>query len=170
VGAIRASRPDDPIPLAELLTRFVLTRPGRWFAINVAARVDPFLMRLTGGRVSCFGRAPVVLLTVRGRRTGKPRTCPLLYYTEGDDAILVASNFGRESHPAWYHNVLAAPEVTLTSRGGSGRYRGREVTDEAERRRLYADFERMTRAYGNYRERTESSGRTIRVLRLTPKT
>ena len=168
MGAVRPVSPEDPVPLVGVLTRFVLTRPGRWFAINVAARIDPFLMRLTGGRLSSFGRAPVVLLTVTGRRTGRLRTCPLLYYTEGTDAILVASNFGRASHPAWYHNTVANPEVTLTSRGGSGRYRASEVVDDEERRRLYRGFERITRVYGNYLGRTESSGRTIRVLRLSP--
>jgi deazaflavin-dependent oxidoreductase (nitroreductase family) len=146
----------------------ILTRPGRWFAINVAARVDPFLMRLTKGRVSCFGRAPVLLLTVRGRKTGKPRTCPLLYYTDGGDVILVASNFGRAGHPAWCRNAVANPDVTVLSRGRSGRYRASEVVDEDERRRLFEGFERMTRVYANYRARAGSYGRTIRILRLTP--
>ncbi len=168
MGAIRSVRPEDPVPLAELLTRIVLTRPGRWFAINIAARIDPFVMRLTRGRLSCFGTAPIVLLTVRGRRTGLIRTCPLLYYTDGGDAILVASNFGRASHPAWYYNVVANPEVTLMSRGKSGPYRASEVADDEERHRLFRGFERITRVYGNYKGRTDSSGRTIRVLRLTP--
>jgi deazaflavin-dependent oxidoreductase (nitroreductase family) len=168
MATIRNVRPEDRFPFVEPLTRFVLTRPGRWFAINVAARIDPILMRLTAGRVSCFGRAPVVLLTARGRRTGRARTTPLLYYTEGEDAILVASNFGRERHPAWYHNVVANPDVTLTSGGGSGAYRASEVVDDEERERLYRGFERITRVYGDYRGRTGSSGRTIRVLRLTP--
>ena len=168
MGAIRSVRPEDPVPLVGLLSRFVLTRPGRWFAINVVPRIDPFVMRLTRGRLSCFGRAPIVLLTVRGRRSGALRTCPLLYYTEGDDAILVASNFGRASHPAWYHNVVANPDVHLTSRGGSGPYRASEVLDEDERRHLFGGFERITDVYTNYKDRTDSSGRTIRVLRLEP--
>ena len=146
----------------------MLSPAGRWFAINVASRIDPFLMRVTNGRFSSFGRAPILLLAVRGRKSGELRTTPLLYYTEGDDVILVASNFGREAHPAWYHNALAASHVTLTSGGRSGHYRASEVTDEEERHRLFLGFERLTRVYTNYVGLAESYGRRIRVLRFTP--
>lgn len=145
----------------------MLSRAGRWFAINVASRIDPYLMRATNGRLSSFGKAPILLLTVRGRKTGELRTLPLLYYTEGDDVILVASNFGRATHPAWYYNALAAPDVTLMSGGRSGTYRSSEVTDEEERLRLFEGFERLTRAYTNYIGLAGSYGRQIRVLRFT---
>ena len=146
----------------------MLSSAGRWFAINVASRIDPFLMRMTNGKLSCFGRAPILLLSVRGRKSGELRTTPLLYYTEGDDVILVASNFGRETHPAWYHNALAAPQVALMSGGRSGAYRASEVSDEGERRRLFGGFERLTRVYTNYLGLAQSCNREIRVLRFAP--
>src|SRR5580765_4889858 len=95
---------------------FVRSPAGRWFGINVSARIDPLLLRITGGRISSFQMAPIVALTVPGRRSGRPRTAPLLYFTDGDDVVLVASSFGREHHPAWYHNLRAHPEATLTAR------------------------------------------------------
>jgi deazaflavin-dependent oxidoreductase (nitroreductase family) len=168
VGRVPAVQPEASFPLKELLTRFAMSRPGRWFAIHVAARVDPQLGRLTRGRLTSFLTAPVVLLTVRGARTGRERTCPLLYYTEGDDVIVIASSFGRERHPAWYHNLRATSEATLTSRGRSGRYRPREVTDEDERLRLYRRAESLYRGWRDYEVRAGSFGRRIAVFRLSP--
>jgi deazaflavin-dependent oxidoreductase (nitroreductase family) len=141
------------------------TRAGRRLAMTLAARVDPWLLRRTNGRLSCTPHIRQVLLTVPGRRSGELRTTPLLYFTQGDEVILTASSFGRDRHPAWYLNVRAHPEVTLTSKGRTGRYLAREETDEAERARLLALAARMFSAYGGYVERTS---RRIPILRLTP--
>ena len=141
------------------------TRPGRRLAIELAARVDPWLLRRTNGRLSTTPHIKQVLLTVPGRRSGEPRTTPLLYYTQGDEVILIASSFGRDKHPAWYLNVTAHPEVTLTSKGATARYLAREEGDETERERLLGLAARMFSAYGGYVERTT---RRIPVLRLTP--
>lgn len=141
------------------------TRAGRRAAMELAARVDPWLLRRTNGRLSTTPHIKQVLLTVPGRRSGELRTTPLLYFTQGDDVILVASSFGRERHPAWYLNVRAHPEVTLTSKGHSARYVAQEVTDDAERERLLALAAEMFSAYAGYVRRTT---RRIPVLRLRP--
>lgn len=148
--------------------RLALTRPGRWMAINIASRIDPLLLRLTGGRTGSFPEGKVVLLTVPGRRTGEPRTTPLLYYTEGDDVILIASSFGREKHPGWYYNLVAGPECELRAGAAGGRYRAQEVTDDAERRRLYDRAHALYSGYAGYEDRAGAVGRRIPVLRLTP--
>lgn len=142
------------------------TRAGRWFAITVAARVDAFLLRLTRGRAGAFVGARVVVLTVPGRRSGQPRSQPLLYYTEGDDVIVIASSFGRHRHPAWYHNVKAHPEVVLSARGRTGRYLADEVADP-ERKRLYDRAKLLYEGWEDYEQRTDGV-RTIPVLRLRP--
>ena len=49
------------------------------------------------------------------------RTVPLVYFTDGDRVILMASNYGGTRHPAWYHNIKATPEVTLYAAGCTGR-------------------------------------------------
>jgi deazaflavin-dependent oxidoreductase (nitroreductase family) len=148
--------------------RFAQTAVGRWLAINVAARVDPLLLRLSGGRVASFPQAKVVLLTVPGRRSGEPRTTALLYYTEGDDVIVIASSYGRDKHPGWYHNVIAHPEVELRVGSRGGRYRAAEVADEAERRRLYDRARLVYSGFEGYEERAGAAGRRIPVLRLSP--
>ena len=148
--------------------RFAQTRPGRWLAIHLAPRLDPVLLKLTGGRVGSFPKAKVVLVTVIGRRSGEPRTAPLLYFTEGDDVILLASSYGRERHPAWYLNACANPEVEVRQGRAGGRYRARDVVDEAERRRLYDRAQGIFTGYAGYETRAAAAGRTIPVLRLTP--
>jgi deazaflavin-dependent oxidoreductase (nitroreductase family) len=144
------------------------TAGGRWLAINVSSRVDPLLLRLSGGRVATFPQARVVLLTVPGRKSGEPRTTPLLYYTDGDDVILIASSFGREKHPGWYYNIVANPEVQLHAGEAGGRYRAEEVTDEDERRRLYDRAQALYSGYPDYEARAARVGRRIPVLRLRP--
>jgi len=143
-----------------------MSKAGLWYGINVAARIDPKLMRATGGRLSLtFGAMPTVLLTAPGRRSGVERTVPLVYFTEGDDVILMASSFGRPKLPAWYHNVMAADEVTLTAGGRSERYRAAEV-EGPERDALYAKAKQVYEGYGMYEEKTAGI-RRVPVLRLT---
>ena len=146
---------------------FTGTRPGRRLAMELAARVDPWLLRKTGGRLSSTPHIKQVLLTVPGRRSGEPRTTPLLYFTQGDEVVLIASSFGRDKHPAWFLNVKAHPEVTLTSKGITARYVAREETDEAERERLLALAGDMFVAYRGYVQRTS---RRIPIVRLRPVT
>ena len=145
---------------------FAMSKPGTWYGINIASRVDPKLMKLTRGRMNLSANVlPTVLLTVRGRKSGAERTVPLVYFSDGDDVILMASSFGRPKFPAWYHNVKASPEVTLTAGGVSERYRAVEV-DGPERDALYAKAKQVYEGYGIYEERT-SGIRKVPVLRLT---
>ncbi len=138
---------------------------GRWYGIHVASRIDPPLLRLTRGRFATTGILPLVLLTVRGRKSGEPRTVPLVYFTDGDDVVLVASSFGRASNPAWYLNLLANPDVELTAAGVTGRYRAREVTG-AERERLFDLARANYEGYGNYQ--VLAGDRKIPVMALSP--
>ena len=74
----------------------------------------PVVAARNPGRVdSALGQIPIVLLTVRGARSGVERTVPLLYFSDGDDVILIASSYGRPKFPAWYYNLKANPDVTL---------------------------------------------------------
>ena len=170
MGRIAPLDPDD-LPRGAVYRaseRFAQTRPGRWLAIHLAPKIDPMLLKLTGGRTGSFPEAKVVLLTVVGRRSGEPRTSPLLYFTDGDDVILIASSYGREHHPAWYLNACANPDVELRQGRDAGRYRAAEVTDPDERRRLYDRAHGLFTGYAGYEERAATAGRTIPVLRLTP--
>lgn len=153
-------------PILRAVHSFGRSSAGRWYGINIGSRIDPVLLRLTGGRFATTSMLPLVLLGVRGRRSGELRTIPLVYYTDGDDVILVASSFGRARHPAWYLNIVANPEVELTAGGVSAPYRAEQVPEGPERDRLYE----LARAnYGGYGDYEEMAGeRSIPVLRLQP--
>src|SRR6266511_2827624 len=97
-------------------------RPVTWFLVNIGNKVDPYLMKATGGRLRTTLNAPTVLLTHTGAKSGKKRE------------ILIASRGGHRDHPAWYHNVIANPEVELWTNGGGGRYRAGEAEGELRQR------------------------------------
>ena len=161
----------NPTRGPEWLTRpyaaFARTPVGRWTGINVLTKVDPYLLRWSRGKASVFGIYRHVELTVPGRKSGIPRTVPLLYFTEGEEIILIASSFGRDEHPAWYRNVMAHPEVTLTAEGVDHAYVARE-TEGTERDALMAKAAVLYAGYGDYETRTQAIGRTIPVLALRP--
>ncbi len=58
-------------------------------------------------------RMPVLLLTTKGRRTGKERTWPVGYMRDSDAYVIIASNGGLPAHPAWYHNLTTEPRVVI---------------------------------------------------------
>ena len=148
------------------MRRFVMSDLGTRLAMAISTRVDPVLLRISRGRISTGIAFPVVLLSVIGRRSGLRRTVPLVYFTEGESVILIASSFGRPRHPAWYLNIRANPEVTLTAGGVVASYVAREVAGP-ERDRLFALAERLYAGYGLYARRT--GGRLIPVLVLAPR-
>ena len=168
-GRVPPFDPDAPRSRAYRVSEaFAQTRPGRWMAIHVAPPLDLMLMRLTGGRVASFPGARVATLTAPGRKSGVPRTTPLLYFTEGDDVILIASSYGRETHPGWYHNAVAAGVVDFRVGAQGGDHDVVEVVDPDERRRLYDRACGVFAGYAGYETRAGAAGRTIPVLRLTP--
>jgi deazaflavin-dependent oxidoreductase (nitroreductase family) len=155
------------------LQRFVQqvasTRAGAWLFARTAHRLDLPLIRLSKGRyslTSILSGLPVVTLTAVGARSGRPHTLPLVGIPDGEKAVLIASNFGRPHHPAWYHNLRANPEAGLTSHGRAGTYIAREAAG-AERGRYWDQAVDLLPAYATYQERT--GGREIPVMVLTPK-
>jgi F420H(2)-dependent quinone reductase len=73
-----------------------------------------FLYRLSGGRLAGrFGKAPILLLTTTGRKTGKLRTNPVLYRKDGENFAIVASTGGRDRDPYWWSNLQQNPEAEI---------------------------------------------------------
>jgi deazaflavin-dependent oxidoreductase (nitroreductase family) len=140
-------------------------RPVTWFLVNVGNKIDPHLMRATGGRVKSTINASTVLLTHTGARSGQKRTTPLAYFTDSGDVILIASKGGARHHPAWYHNVLANPEIELWATGRGGRYLAREA-EGAERQRLWDLATGFYPGFARYQER--AGDRRIPVIVCTP--
>jgi deazaflavin-dependent oxidoreductase (nitroreductase family) len=140
-------------------------RPVTWFLVNVGNKIDPYLMRASGGRLKSTFIAPTVLLTHTGAKSGKKRSTPLGYFTDRENVILIASRGGHRHHPAWYHNVVANPEVELWTKGGGGRYRVREADGE-ERERLWGLATGLYPGFAKYQER--AGDRRIPVIVCVP--
>jgi deazaflavin-dependent oxidoreductase (nitroreductase family) len=134
----------------------------RWMTgVNTAA------YRLSNGRVAAHvpGGAPICLLTTTGRRSGRPRTVPLLYIPHEDDHIVVvASHGGMSRHPAWYLNLLADPRVTVDV-GSRRRSMTARPASEAERAELWPTLTAVYPHFDAYQRRTD---RIIPVLILAP--
>ena len=166
MGRVREFDPQAPKGvLLSTLSWTARRRPVTWFLVNVGNKIDPYLMRATGGRLKTTVTAPTVLLTHTGAKSGKKRSTPLAYFTDDDDVVLIASRGGHRDHPAWYHNVVANPEVELWTKGGGGRYRVREATRK-ERERLWALATGFYPGFARYQER--AGDRRIPVIVCSP--
>lgn len=161
--------PFDPAAPQGLVLRTVAwaarLRPVTWYLVHIGNRIDPALMKLSGGRLKTTFIAPTVLLTHTGAKSGRKRTTPLAYFSDGENVVVIASRGGHESHPAWYHNIRANPEVELWSGGSGGSYRAREA-EGAERERLWQAATSFYPGFGNYQER--AGGRRIPVVVCEP--
>jgi deazaflavin-dependent oxidoreductase (nitroreductase family) len=143
-------------------------RFGGWVALNVANRVDPFLMRASRGLVKMPSGIPTVLLTHTGAKSGRQRTTPLAYFSDGPNVVLIASQTGKAKHPAWFHNLRANPDVELWSGGRGGAYRAREA-EGGERQRLWRLATQLYPGYDDYQRRADVAGRRIPVVVCEPR-
>jgi deazaflavin-dependent oxidoreductase (nitroreductase family) len=114
--------------------------------------------RANGGRATSGPFAnvplPLLLLTTRGARTGEERTTPLVYTTDGDRYVIIASKGGAPTHPAWYHNLLANPRVTLEVGDEKFEAEASVVSDSAERDRLYDAQAALMPNFAEYQRNT----------------
>jgi deazaflavin-dependent oxidoreductase (nitroreductase family) len=149
--------------LYRAFARFTGTRLAMWLSPRVLWKLDPYVLRLTRGRLGMGLMLPTALLETRGARTGQLRRAGVIYFHDGDAVTIVASKIGRPEHPAWFHNARAHPDVVL----GGVPFRAEVVADEAERARLWALADRVFPPYAAYRERAARHGRTIPILTLS---
>lgn len=124
------------------------------------------LFEATDGKIG--GRAggmPAVKLETTGRKSGQRRTVMLTSPVQrGDDVVLVASYGGDDQHPAWYLNLQADPEVTLTVEGRTFTATARTAT-AAEKKELWPEITAKYKGYAGYQRRTD---REIPVVICTP--
>ena len=135
----------------------------RLFKFGTSFHVSVY--RMTGGRLG--GRvqgAPILLLTHIGRKSGQLRTTPLIYGTDGDSLVIVASSAGSAGHPAWYLNILEDPEVEVDV-GKHTSVRHVRVAEGEERKRLFEMMNGVYEHYDLYQERAEGE-REIPVIVL----
>ena len=123
--------------------------------------------RSNGGKVGPpFEGAPLLLLTTTGRRSGTPRTSPVMYLDDGTGRWLVfASKAGADTDPDWFLNLRADPEVTVEI-GERPDVKARAVVLEGEERdRWYAEQARRYPGFAEYQQKTD---RVIPVVALIP--
>ena len=142
----------------------VATPVGFWLSRHIAWKIDPYLLRLTQGRIGSSLIIPTLLLETVGARSGQTRRNGVIYFHDGDRVIVLASNAGAPRHPSWFFNVLAQPDIKLNGQP----YRAQVVEDKAERARLWELGDRVFPPFSRYRHMAAASGRTIPILRLTP--
>jgi deazaflavin-dependent oxidoreductase (nitroreductase family) len=139
------------------------TRLGRLISAKVVWKMDPYLLRATGGRVGMGLMLPTALLETRGAKSGALRRNAAIYFHDGDRVTIVASKAGAAKHPSWFHNLKADPDVTF---GGIPMH-ATVVDDESERHRLWALADRVFAPYATYRREAATASRTIPIVQLT---
>ena len=135
------------------------------FIMRTASALNVWVYRLSGGKWLARLRsgAPICLVTTKGRKSGQPRTVPLLYLEDGNDFFVVASQGGAPQHPAWYLNFEADPqgEVQIGRRHFSVSARRASQDETAQ---LWPRFVAIYPPYADYQRRTT---RRIPVMRLS---
>jgi F420H(2)-dependent quinone reductase len=132
--------------------------------IRLIGRLHAWLWKLSGAKLGNeFGRASLLMLTTRGRRTGRPRSTPVLYLQDGDDLIVVASFGGNDMHPAWYLNLESHPDAEVLVNGARSRVLAHRVSAE-EKNRIWP---RLVKIYPNFAIYQQRTVREIPLLRLS---
>ena len=110
--------------------------------------------RANGGKVGGqFAGAPMLLLTTIGAKSGQPRTSPMVYTTDGEYLVVIASKGGAPTNPAWFHNLVANPIVTVEQ--GTEKFQARAtVPDTTERDRLFNQVAAIMPGFAEYQRNT----------------
>lgn len=141
------------------LTGEYVPSPSKWVRDQVE------LYESSGGTKGTTMRGlPVVVVTSRGARSGKLRKTPLMRVEHDGCYAAVASQGGAPTHPTWYHNLLAHPEVELQDGPVRRSYRARELTGEER----VTWWERAVAAFPDYADYQERTERSIPVFVLEP--
>jgi len=158
-----------PSWLNKTVKKLAASRPGSWFFSYTLHHLDRMVVRLTRNQTSLttiLSRLPVLTITTQGAKTGKPRAVPLIGVPMGRDIILIASNWGRAFHPAWYLNLRKHPIVTMSHRGQTAEYTAQETEGDLRA----ACWGRAVEVYPGYEAYKRRAGtRQIPVILLTPK-
>jgi deazaflavin-dependent oxidoreductase (nitroreductase family) len=134
--------------------------------LRAAGKLNVPVYRLTRGRVmGKIGRAPVLLLTSIGRRSGQPRTAPVLFLADGERVVVIGSNAGNSKAPAWSHNLKGNPDAEVQIKGERRLVRAR-VAEGEERAELWR---KMNEQYAGFEDYDERTSRDIAVFVLDPR-
>lgn len=145
---------------------FGSTRVGAWTFSKTLRHMDRAVHRVSKGRTSVpmlLAGLPVMMVTTTGRKSGAPRTTPLVAPPIGDTLALVGTNFGQRSTPGWVHNLEADPHATVAYRGVIIDVVGRAATDD-EAAQIWSAAASLYGGYAKYQ--TRIAHRDIRLFVL----
>jgi deazaflavin-dependent oxidoreductase (nitroreductase family) len=154
-----------PSAFARAFAALAATRTARFVSRHINWKLDPWLLRVTHGRVATTLVFPTAVLETTGTKTGAPRRNAIIYFHDGERIIIAASNAGNRRHPSWYHNLRAHPDVLFD---GSP-MRATIIHADAERNRLWGLADNVFPAYATYRADAARVGRAIPIVALTPR-
>jgi len=117
-------------------------------------------------QLGAAGSYPCLLLTTKGRKSGAPRTTPLVYGRDRDNYLVIGSKGGRPTHPAWYLNLVATPKVELQVGADIFPATARTASGE-ERERLWDQMRSVYPLYDEYKARIETA-REIPLVVFVP--
>ena len=127
--------------------------PPRW-VMKTMTRLHVFLHRLTGGRLfNTLAGADVCFVTMKGAKSGRIMTIPLMYVPYRDGILLVASQGGAPKNPAWYYNLVKYNDIEVNHRGSRMKLRARLATSD-EKPGLWPVCDQHYDPYAEYRRRT----------------
>lgn len=134
--------------------------------LRLTGRLNTPLYRLSGGRIGGHvADAPVLLLTTTGRRSGQPRTAPVVYLADGENLVVIGSNAGHNRTPAWSLNLQANPEAEVEVGRERRKVRARVAAGE-ERAELWRRHNEQYSGFDEYEARTD---RDIALFVLEPR-
>ena len=158
-------------PIPNLLQRLVqwlsATRIVSPLLSRTLNHLDRAVLALTRGRYTAtraLAGVPVLTVETLGARSGLPHAVTLLAIPRGAEYVLIATAFGSPHHPAWYYNLMAHPEVRVTSNRVARQCRARQVLGDERR----ACWDMAVSTYPGYAAYLERARRPIPVMLLTP--
>jgi deazaflavin-dependent oxidoreductase (nitroreductase family) len=154
-----------PGKFTRVYAALAVTRLARFISRYLSWKLDPLLLRLTRGRVASTLVFPTAVLETKGAKSGAQRRNAIIYFHDGDQVIVAASNAGTARNPSWYYNLRAHPDVVF----GGITMRATLVEDGAERERLWQLADNVFPAFRRYRTDAAKVNRAIPIVLLTPK-
>ncbi len=152
------------MPSDRTLSRFSMSLPAS--VLRGIGKLNVPVYRASRGRLfNTYGRAPILLLTTTGRRSGQQRTAPVVYLADGERFVVIGSNAGNEHAPAWSLNLKANPVCAVQVRAKHRQVNAR-IAEGEERARLWRAMNDQYAGFDDYDERTD---RDIAVFVLEPR-
>src|SRR5215212_9589646 len=132
---------------------------------KVVTRVQIFIFRRTQGKRMAYMRGmPILLLNTVGRKSGKSRTTPLMYFRDGENYVITASNLGRDQYPSWFYNLKNSSQVEIEV-PGQRLVVSPSIASESEQARLWPQLVAQAPFFDEYRKGTT---RPIPLVLLRP--